>query len=296
MTPLGSSRLGSSRTGLLVLALGALGVSACSASASDHPGGGAGTSSSGAGGSASAGTGGSSVTLTGGSGGSGGASTGESCDGFDDDGDGQVDEGCPCTPGATQSCSPFAKAQQGLGICSPGTQSCQGSGELGQWGACEGAVGPVDEICDDGVDDDCDGLDATCAGTGGSGGVAGSGGAAGAPSGGGSGGSGGGADVICQNISLFGDCLTVSCPSSAPYPMSCSVFFTPGDDRGCVASTPNSSVVYFQAGDQCNAGFVTGELCCTTTPQPPLTQQTCPINKPQQFHVQSSAECPAIKP
>jgi hypothetical protein len=72
------------------------------------------------------------------------------------------------------------------------------------------------------------------------------------------------------------------------------VFFTPGDDRGCVASTPTSPVVYFQAGDQCNAGLVTGTLCCSTTPKPPLNQQTCPINKPKPMHVANKTECPEI--
>jgi MYXO-CTERM domain-containing protein len=40
-----------------------------------------------------------------------------------------------------------------VGPCQPGTQTCDASGH---WGACEGAVGPGDEVCD-GVDNDCDG-------------------------------------------------------------------------------------------------------------------------------------------
>lgn len=71
----------------------------------------------------------------------------EACNGFDDDCDGTVDEGCPCSTGETQPC--------GLseGECEPGTQNC----EDGMWSECAGAVGPSDETCN-GLDDDCDGV------------------------------------------------------------------------------------------------------------------------------------------
>ncbi len=64
----------------------------------------------------------------------------ETCDGRDEDCDGAVDEdlSLPCG--------------EDRGDCRPGVQRC-GAGE---WGACEGAVGPVDEVCD-GRDNDCDG-------------------------------------------------------------------------------------------------------------------------------------------
>jgi formylglycine-generating enzyme required for sulfatase activity len=71
----------------------------------------------------------------------------ESCNGFDDDCDGTIDESCPCTPGETQEC--------GLseGACETGTQSC----DNGMWSDCQGGIGPVDETCN-GADDDCDGV------------------------------------------------------------------------------------------------------------------------------------------
>ncbi|MBK7586183.1 MAG: hypothetical protein IPI67_39115 [Myxococcales bacterium] len=278
-----------SSSGSLLLLLSTLWLGACSAAADDQ---------SSAGGDVPAGSAGS-----GGSGGSqlmtgiGGGSSGSS---------GSSSTGEVCTPGNSRSCFPWDASKEGQGVCQAGTQNCEGSGEFGKWGACEGAVGPDNEICDDGVDQDCDGADASC----------GAGGSAGA----GSAGTGGSAgcvptaeicgngidedcdgkdqvcnDEVCQSINLFGDCLTVSCPTTAPYPKSCNVFFSPGDDRGCVASTPLSSTVYFQAGDQCNLGIVTGTLCCSKTPQAALTQQSCPINKPQPIHATAKSECPTVK-
>lgn len=293
------NQLPTSRHWVVFLCLTACSAASEGGSPNELAGGSGGSLANATGGSSGSGGSGS----TGGSSGSGGAE--QSCDGYDDDGDGQVDEGCVCVPGATQACFPFDPALASVGICAWGTQICDSSGEFGSWGPCTDAVGPRAEVCDDGIDDDCDGADLSCGGGGSGGGSGGSGGSGGCqPSpevcGNGIDEDCDGSDApceqpVCQSISLFGDCLTVSCPANAPYPQSCQVFFTPGDDRGCVASVPTSPVVYFQAGDECNAGFVTGTLCCNTTPQPPLTQQSCPINKPVQYHVASKTECPATK-
>jgi len=90
------------------------------------------------------------------------AVTDEPCNGLDDDGDGAVDEGCACPPGATQPCH-HDPASAGVGACVRGTQTCQG-GELGSWSSCVGDVLPGPEICDGAIDQDCDGVvDQGCA-------------------------------------------------------------------------------------------------------------------------------------
>ncbi|HJL15838.1 MAG TPA: FG-GAP-like repeat-containing protein [Sandaracinaceae bacterium LLY-WYZ-13_1] len=74
----------------------------------------------------------------------------QACDGTDGDCDGAIDEGCPCTDGDEREC----EGMEGLSApCTPGVQRC----EDGAWSACAGAVSPVSEICDNDVDDDCDG-------------------------------------------------------------------------------------------------------------------------------------------
>jgi len=87
------------------------------------------------------------------------AASDEICgDGQDNDGDGEVDEGCPCTPGDEIDCYLAAPETREVGACSSGIQVCTGdeSTEFGSWGRCEGAQGPAVERCN-GVDDDCDG-------------------------------------------------------------------------------------------------------------------------------------------
>lgn len=54
---------------------------------------------------------------------------------FDDNGDGQANENCPCAVGAVQSCFP-RPASQLVDPCRAGTQVCAPSGT---WGACAGA-------------------------------------------------------------------------------------------------------------------------------------------------------------
>ncbi len=241
----------------------------------------------------------------------------EPCNGLDDDQDGLVDEGCACAEGATQVCFlGTSAAQVGVGVCVGGSQTCEVTtgGEFGDtaWGPCTGSLGPGAETCGDGVDSDCDGADPACGGGGGDGSGGGGTGVGGAGVGGGGGcvpgpeicgngvdedcnGVDDACDVIDVSIFLLGDCITASCPASHPYPVGCEVLFSPGDDRGCVASTPSSSVVYFQAGDQCENGLVGGTLSCSTSVGAPLDASSCPINKPIPIYATDPSGCPDLQ-
>ena len=64
-----------------------------------------------------------------------------------------------CTPGEVKECYLGPSNSKGVGICKSGTQTCIVDGS--DWTHCEGQVLPQAEICGDGIDQNCDGVDAT---------------------------------------------------------------------------------------------------------------------------------------
>jgi hypothetical protein len=77
--------------------------------------------------------------------------------GLDDNCNGEVDEGCACTPGSTQACYGGLPANAGLGVCTMGTQTCL-HGDLGAWGPCMGDGRPQPVMCGGHQDYRCDGI------------------------------------------------------------------------------------------------------------------------------------------
>lgn len=58
----------------------------------------------------------------------------------------------PCKTGDSRPCG------SDIGICKPGNRACVNA----IWGNCVGSVGAVPEVCDNGLDDDCDGITDEC--------------------------------------------------------------------------------------------------------------------------------------
>jgi hypothetical protein len=171
-------------------------------------------------------------------------------------------ESFDCTPGVVEACHPDPSIA-GIGACTAGMRTCEPAGEFGRWSACEGAIGPSDEGCGDETDEDCDGaIDEGCP------------------------------TIVTIGVDLDGDCLTARCPEEAPYPIGCSIHMDGGDSRGCVASSPTSSVVYFQEGDRCGAGHVSGTLTCSSEPGEGLDETNCMINKPTRYYPTDRSGCP----
>ena len=73
----------------------------------------------------------------------------ETCNGKDDDCDGSIDENL------SRACYTGPEGTKGVGSCKGGTQTCS----QGKWSTtCKGEVAPKEELCQNGVDEDCDGV------------------------------------------------------------------------------------------------------------------------------------------
>lgn len=59
-----------------------------------------------------------------------------------------------CEPGDADDCYDGMPATLGVGACHAGARTC---GMTGIWGTCTGQTVPADEICDNDIDEDCDG-------------------------------------------------------------------------------------------------------------------------------------------
>jgi hypothetical protein len=68
-------------------------------------------------------------------------------DGIDNNCNGFIDDGCVCNESETEVCG------SNIGACVQGTRTCTNC----KWGSCEGQIGPFEEVCGNGMDDDCDG-------------------------------------------------------------------------------------------------------------------------------------------
>lgn len=98
--------------------------------------------------------------------------------------------------------------------------------------------------------------------------------------------------TVTITIDLDGDCLEVMCPPEAPFVLGCDVDFEGNDPRGCVALLEDGHGLYYQEGDDCDAGHLSGTMTCGSVAGAPLSPALCPINKPDPIYAPSPSYCP----
>jgi hypothetical protein len=176
----------------------------------------------------------------------------ETCDGREDENcNGTVDEGCDCREGETRPCG------INRGLCRQGAQTCRN----GRWSDCAGGVGPKNEVCGNGQDENCDGN----------------------------------VDEGCQLTVAVDrrECNAMACPPTHPYAIGCSVEMIGDSRRGCVVHQAGTGTVDFKEGEDCGSNRIVGSLLCSVTPGNGLNEQNCPItNKSQRNYRTRIGDCP----
>lgn len=64
------------------------------------------------------------------------------------------DDQAMCSPGEREDCYSGQQGTEGVGPCRGGTRTCESSGV---WGPCTGEIVPTQELCTDGIDNNCSG-------------------------------------------------------------------------------------------------------------------------------------------
>jgi hypothetical protein len=173
---------------------------------------------------------------------------------------------CLCTPGKTEDCYSGPPGTKGVAACKGGTHTCADNG-VG-FGPCEGEVAPKQEICGNGIDEDCNGVTDDNADADGDG------------------------WSVCD-----GDCCdTAGACSSSPALVNPGAYDVPADgvDNDCNGTVDDVPPTDCSTADKLTGVTATDvahamDICQTTTQNPALKDKKWGLISATQLHADSSA-------
>ncbi len=100
--------------------------------------------------------------------------------------------------------------------------------------------------------------------------------------------------LVAAPITTTNDCLTFTCPPTAPNVVGCAITFKGDDSKGCAARNPATpGTAFFKEGDKCGTGGVGGTVFCSSTPPTePLNAINCTMNKTNKLYPTTASSCP----
>ena len=88
------------------------------------------------------------------------------------------------------------------------------------------------------------------------------------------------------------ECRVITCPSTHPYVVGCSISMSGLSTQGCAVHVPGGSTVLFKEGQSCGDIAVKGTVVCSTAPGMGLNKTNCPTDKSTQLYVTTIGACP----
>jgi hypothetical protein len=88
------------------------------------------------------------------------------------------------------------------------------------------------------------------------------------------------------------ECRTITCPSTHPYVIGCSITMSGASSIGCAVHITGGTTLSFKEGQSCGDTTVRGTVMCSSVPGTGLNAANCFMNKGTKLYVSTISSCP----